>query len=196
MASDRPFSFRRRWARAGADTHWLELRTDIVPSVLAGVATFIVTWGSVGVRPGEIGLPILASIVVVIVYFLLSNTAEFVWHFAVAGYKNQIEDLRSGGQSKTVVDGLAVLLAEAPLLCAACADEQHDPPLAGVNDWVERGDRYLQAHLGAGYVARFNSAAGLPMSANSIASVPHRNLWAQIHFREARLAQFIEELSR
>lgn len=109
MARNRPNSFRRRWVRAQADTHWLALRTDIVPAVLAGAATFIVTWGSVGIRPSEVGLPILASLVVVIVYFVVSNTAEFIWHFAVAGYKNEIDDLRSGGSVEFTAARLLVL---------------------------------------------------------------------------------------
>ncbi len=94
-AAHGPYSFRRRWHRAGTDTHWLALRTDIIPTILAGAATFVVTWGSAGLRPSDVGLPILASLVVVLIYFALSNTIEFVWHFAVAGYKNQIDDLRT-----------------------------------------------------------------------------------------------------
>ena|SRR5438067_3190618 len=95
MDSRSPNSFRRRWARARADTRWLELRTDIVPAVLAGLVTFGVSFGLLG-SSGDFGLPILLSALVVIVYFVVINSAEFVWHFAVAGYKNEISDLRNG----------------------------------------------------------------------------------------------------
>jgi len=78
------------------DTHWLELKTDIIPTGIAGVATFLVTWGFSGANPSEFGLPILAGLIAVIVYFVLANSAEFIWHFAVAGYRNEIDDLRAG----------------------------------------------------------------------------------------------------
>jgi hypothetical protein len=74
----------------------VELRTDIIPTGIAGVATFLVTWGFNGANPSEIGLPILAGLIAVIVYFVLANSTEFIWHFVVAGYRNEIDDLRAG----------------------------------------------------------------------------------------------------
>jgi hypothetical protein len=89
-----PRSFRRRWERARLDTEWLSVSSDVAPSAIAGVITTLVTWGIVGGRIEDLAIPLAAGLIAATLFLLLKNSIEFVWNFAVAGYKNEVDDLR------------------------------------------------------------------------------------------------------
>jgi hypothetical protein len=93
-------------------------------------------------------------------------------------------------------DGLAVLIAQGSGLMRQCANEVEPPPTAAADDWAARTEAFLTEKLGTSYVVRFRSDTGLPFAPTSIASLPHRNLWAGIYNRMVRLKQFSEEIPR
>jgi len=105
--------------------------------------------------------------------------------------KSQLDD-KSRRQS--IKDALSEFMNEGLQLRRQCADENKPPPNDEANDWATRVEAYLANHRGESYVSRFRSDAGLPMTATSISSMPHRNLWGGIHTRLSRLEQFIAEI--
>ena len=105
---------------------------------------------------------------------------------------DQIEDKE---RKRTVQNGLGSRLERGRLLLQQCANEREEPPQRQADEWAADTEAFLTEHLGDPYVARFRSSAGLPMTANSIFSVPHRNLWGGIYIRLARLEQFLAEKS-
>jgi len=94
---------------------------------------------------------------------------------------------------REIQEGLGSFIAEGHRLLAKCRIEKDPPPEAEANDWAGRTENFLSQKLGNAYVARFRSAAGLPLTATSITSIPHSNLWASIYTRMARLEQFSGE---
>ena len=40
-------------------------------------------------------MPLAAGLIAATLFLLLKNSIEFVWNFAVAGYKNDVDDLRA-----------------------------------------------------------------------------------------------------
>ncbi|MEK7281221.1 MAG: hypothetical protein AAB037_02565, partial [Chloroflexota bacterium] len=110
----------------------------------------------------------------------------------------EIERLRSllddRKRKRGIRERLGGFLEEGRLLAARCADESKAAPTAEAQEWAERAEEFLRKNLGEGYVARFRSAAGLPLTATSITKAEHRNLWSGIYTRNARLAEFIAEL--
>lgn len=92
--------------------------------------------------------------------------------------------------------GVSALLEEGRLLMIRCGDESQPPPEEEANQWATKAELYLQQNLDDSFVGRFRSSADLPMTANSIQSVPHRNLWAGIRSRNAKLEQFIKNKSK
>lgn len=77
-----------------------------------------------------------------------------------------------------------------------CSDEKQPAPVNETDAWAAEVEKYLADNWGESYVARFRSHAGLPMSATSIESREHRNVWSFLHTRLARLEQFIQEVAR
>jgi hypothetical protein len=83
------------------------------------------------------------------------------------------------------------LLEGRPLL-VRCADESQPPPNQATDAWAQRAEMYMHENMDDSFIAHFRDGAGLPMTANSIASIPHRQLWADIWVRIARLQEFIK----
>ncbi len=100
---------------------------------------------------------------------------------------------RTQSRSQTVREGLGSLIGEGRAIQLRCAEESSPVPEQEANEWASKAETFLRDHLGDSYVSRFRSHAGLPMSATTISSNPHRQLWGNIHFRLARLEQFSEE---
>ena len=76
-----------------------------------------------------------------------------------------------------------------------CSNEKAPPPEDNAEQWANDVEQFLASHLDNSYISRFRSSAGLPLTANSISSYQHRQLWAGIHVRLSRLTEFITELS-
>jgi len=109
-----------------------------------------------------------------------------------ASLRTQLDDRE---RRKAVRNALGAFLAEGRQLLSECANEREPPPEQKAEDWAARTEAYLNEHLDAGHVALFRSGGGLPMTATSISSIPHRQLWSGIRVRVARLEQFISQLS-
>lgn len=90
---------------------------------------------------------------------------------------------------------LGKFLGEGQSLMSRCGDEQIDPPSTEADRWAAEAESFLSENLDNSYIARFRSGSGLPLAANSIASLPHRKLWGGLHLRVARLQEFIKEQS-
>lgn len=107
-----------------------------------------------------------------------------------------LDALNDRARRKVVSEALGAFMLRGREIQRSCGNESVPPPQAEADKWTGEVEKYLEANLGASFVARFRNFSGLPMSATSIASVPHRNLWSGITTRMARLEQFIQELSR
>src|SRR5207249_1512726 len=94
VLAENPYSFRRRWARANLDTKWLSL-WDVVYPVVGGLVTTASTWGYAGGRIDDLAVPLALGLIAGTGVFLLKNGLEFTWNLAIAGYKNEIEDLKN-----------------------------------------------------------------------------------------------------
>jgi hypothetical protein len=93
-------------------------------------------------------------------------------------------------------DQLGVFILEGQALLVRCSKENEPPPGEEVNEWAQQVETFLGQTLARSYIARFRNGAGLPMAANFINSIPHRNLWAAVRLRLARLEQFSQEYGR
>ena len=82
-------------------------------------------------------------------------------------------------------EALGQLLLEGQHIQQQCGNEKEPAPSAQAQEWADKTEGYLAENLGESYIARFRSSAGLPMTANSISSLDHRNLWAGLHVRLA-----------
>ena len=109
-------------------------------------------------------------------------------------YKDMEHKFGSRKQAARVA--LGEFLEEGRGLKVRCANEQEQRPEKETDEWAGRVEEFLLQELDESYIARFRNSAGLPMSANSIRSIPHRNLWGGINSRLARLEQFLAELAR
>lgn len=78
----------------------------------------------------------------------------------------------------------------------ACCEEQSPPPMEAFQHWAAVTEEFLRSELGQSYVARFHDSSGLSMQACTIVSVPHRNIWAALRNRMARLNEFLAERHR
>ncbi len=101
-----PGSFGRRLGRAKADTRWFSWKTDIIPSAVAGIATFgatyVVTRGDEDFSMSQVLIPIVAGVVAVTGWFLAANLLEFAWKFTTAGLRNQIGDIQAAKRAEQV----------------------------------------------------------------------------------------------
>ena len=89
---------------------------------------------------------------------------------------------------------LAKFLEEGQALKRECTNEGEAPPNDIANEWGQKVEDYLEKEFDKSFVSRFHSSVGVPLTANSISSIPHRNLWAGIHTRLYQLGKFIEQL--
>lgn len=109
----------------------------------------------------------------------------------LASLQQQLDDRE---KKKTIRVKLSALLEEGRQLMNRCGDETKPPPNADADDWAQRTEAVLRDNLDESYVARFRSGAGLPLTANSISSIPHRQLWGALWVRTSRLQEFLSEL--
>jgi hypothetical protein len=91
-------------------------------------------------------------------------------------------------------EALGSFLIEGRQLQERCSYQNQDPPNAEADAWAGRVETFLGDNLDSGHIARFRDGSDLPMGANSIGSIPHRQLWGGLRVRLARLSQFIAEI--
>jgi len=106
-------------------------------------------------------------------------------------YKAKLDD---AAQTLAIREKLGLLLSKGQEIRGKCANEKIPPPEDEANEWASEVEEFLVRELDRSYVSRFRSDAGVPFAANSISSVPHRNLWAGVHTRLFQLERFIEQL--
>jgi hypothetical protein len=114
-------------------------------------------------------------------------------------YEKELTELRSQLTDKKkrteIQNQLGVFIHEGQQLMAQCCNEFEPIPSSAANEWGQRMERYLEINLGASYVYRSRSDAGLPMVGCTILSREHVNLWKGIRIRIANLAKFLEEMA-
>ncbi|MFC2022389.1 hypothetical protein ACFLTR_04195 [Chloroflexota bacterium] len=89
---------------------------------------------------------------------------------------------------------LGEFMVEGQELKAKCGNEKEPPPNDEADEWADKVEHYLADELDDSFISRFRNSAGVPMAANSISSIPHRNLWSGIRIRLYQLEKFIEQL--
>jgi len=104
------------------------------------------------------------------------------------------EQLTKNNKKKEIRESLGAFIETGRELKTKCADEKEPPPNDEAQEWADSIENYLTQELDNSYVFRFRSSAGVPMTANSISSIPHRNLWGAIHTRIFQLDKFFEQL--
>jgi hypothetical protein len=110
----------------------------------------------------------------------------------------QIERLQAIVDSRLkqaeIRERLGQFMTKGQELMGECSKENQPAPNDAANQWAGEVEYFLLGHLGAEYIPRFRSDAGLPISGTFIVSIEHRNLWAGIRVRLARLEQFLAEM--
>jgi hypothetical protein len=94
---------------------------------------------------------------------------------------------------RQVRGALGNFLEEGRQLMIRCTNESLPEPTADAEAWSNTAETFFQQNMDDSFIARFRDDSGLPMTATSIASNPHRNLWAGIRVRTSRLQEFIME---
>jgi hypothetical protein len=107
-----------------------------------------------------------------------------------------LEALDQREKRRTISSALGAFMLRGRDIQQRCANEAQPAPVADAEAWAPEVERYMAAELGDAYVARFRSAAGIPIAATSISSQVHRRVWSFMHTRLARLDQFLQELAR
>lgn len=105
--------------------------------------------------------------------------------------ERQLDD---SGKKKKIRETLGVFLEQGQELQRKCANEKEPPPDDEADKWASEVEEFLMTELDKSFVSRFRSSAGVPLTANSISSISHRQLWHSIRTRIYQLAKFIEEL--
>ncbi len=126
--------------------------------------------------------PVGASICLIISFTMIAVGAIYAWYIHPRQQRKKqsvLGEYADDGQS----------------LMTQCANEKDPPPNDAAEAWAKKVETYLSANLGKSYITRFRSGHGLPMSANSISSMDHRNLWAGLRVRIIRLHEFIKEIN-
>lgn len=141
----------------------------------------------------QLTIPIQVWVAVALVSLVI---AQFLAFHGLREQRDKLKkQLDDKSRKRAIREALGEFLEEGRLLQRQCGNERETPPNEEADDWAARTEAYLSEHRGQSYVSRFRSGAGLPMTMNSIASVPHRNVWGYIHIRLSRLQQFIAELT-
>ncbi|GEM_PF-2061958 len=104
------------------------------------------------------------------------------------------KQLDQRGKTRKTRESLGLFLEQGQELQRKCANEKEPPPDDEANKWASEVEEFLVAEFDGSYVSRFRSTAGVPLTANSISSIPHRQLWAGIHTRIYQLAKFMDGL--
>jgi hypothetical protein len=78
------------------------------------------------------------------------------------------------GKKKKRRETLGVFLEQGQTLKRKCANEKDPPPNEEADTWASEVESYLSDELDDSYISRFRSSAGVPLTANSISSIPHR----------------------
>jgi hypothetical protein len=134
---------------------------------------------------------------------LIAMAFVAVWFAAYRVWKTEREralDAEAKRLTRAKVDAikeaLARFLEEGDAIRRQCAKEDQPPPTKKGQEWLDRLVKYITATdgLGASYVARLHSSAGLPAGMTTIQSQPHSNLHSNIRFRLARLHEFLSEI--
>lgn len=124
----------------------------------------------------------------------LSIAAALTYHELRVKVVDLEKQLDYRAKKKVARETLAVFLNEGQSLKRQCANEKEPPPEDKANEWAHKIEHWLEREFDTSYVSRFRNTADVPMTANSINSIPHRKLWVGIHTRLYQLGKFIEQL--
>jgi len=162
---------------------------DIAATILSGIAT--ISLALIALFPQRPRKWLRAILIVLFVGCGLLGVALS----GVVQYQVRVQIATERLARRQIREQLAAFVQEGMELRRLCANEGVPPPIQQADEWAMRTEAFLRDKLDESYVARFRNSSGLPLTANSISSIPHRNLWGAIYTRLARLNQFLEELS-
>jgi len=201
--------YARRWLRQllnDTRTYWLSGVAVIIASGILGFL-FQYQWLGRELVMSEVMVWVTGTLgpaVAMGILFLLWNAVRAPAKLAAADANKLAKEkevrqdleaqLEQRQQRREIRESLGGFLTQGRQLRSRCANEQEPPPNAEGDEWAATVETFLRERLGESYIARFQSDAGLPLSATSISSIPHRMLWGRINTRMARLQQFLEEL--
>lgn len=131
-----PYSFAPRWRRAVDQVHWFDVRSDLIPAVVIGVATVIaqIVWASMNkpsLDAAGARFAIVCGLAALVAYFLVENGIELLWRLAVAGHRNALDDEREAHRKTQV---------------AKAGMNQHERDLQQAVAWVEQQRYMINGH--------------------------------------------------
>jgi hypothetical protein len=173
----------------------LETPVRIVTGIVAPIASGLIVWLATG-NPLQGGAVTVAIVILIGACLFLGKLTTVPAKMAREDAEERTIlagqiDQRMGRQ--TTREALGNLILEGQGIIDLCRQELADFPVGNAEDWSVRAEATL-APLGADYIARFRSPAGLPMRASAIQKQPHRTIAGNVNFRCARLQEFIREL--
>ena len=163
------------------------------------VTYFAKEWAVIGHAPATFA--IAALLIAGAVYAAAS------WRFGgiIESQRAQIELLdrklsaHPGGvdfeKRKAIVEALGGFLARGTALMGAAKEYEQPAPLESANAWFKELCDYLEAELGAAYVARVNDGGSAPIGYSG-GPAEHNNVYNGVRVRVFHLQEFLKELAR
>ncbi len=96
---------------------------------------------------------------------------------------------------KVIVDALGGFLARGTALMVAAKEYEQPAPLGLANAWLKELCDYLEAELGAAYVARVNDGGSAPVGYSG-GPAEHNNVYNVVRVRVFHLQEFLKEMAR
>ncbi len=89
---------------------------------------------------------------------------------------------------------LSCLLSQGQELQTQCKKEKEPAPKDAIQDWITNCERILSKKFGQSYVVRFRIEAGITKPIFTYSSFEHGQLYIQVHYKLARLEEFLREV--
>ena len=189
---------KRAWRRSLELVRWESWERIVVFLIILAV-TFSVSWWLIGDHNGA-ALRAFASLgATLIAVFCL-----FLWNVIKvpsvihAEQKAEIAELAADREAQEVLksrrEALGQLLAEANELARAfCSDQQIEPIIAAVGDWLGRANLFAEHSLDGAHRALLWSDTGI-LAGEPTIDEARKDRWRWIYYRAIRLQEIIKTL--
>lgn len=97
---------------------------------------------------------------------------------------------------RAIINSLGEYLSRGTALMTAARNFDKPPPLDEANRWVNELADYLEANLGAAYVARVNDGGSAPVGYADQRHREHNDVYNGVRVRVYHLQEFLKELAR
>jgi hypothetical protein len=155
-------------------------------AVLVAIIAALIGWGA--------GLPIPTSV-------FIGAGALVITYLLGVGWKLFSIPARRAGDAKAAVDKRALLerlgdfLARGTQLQARCFNESEPTLIEEFQAWRAEAEAYMTERVGASYVARWNTDAGIAPFWGGPKSGHLTVIWSQARVKCIRLQEFLAELA-